>query len=476
MMGDVGECWTAGDEELLLALGAAQRAMNETFAGMLPVLAEVASRGLAVERGYRDVADLLRDAQNVSRSVARARVRAAEDLEPARTLGGEPTEAVLPVLAAAVHESAVSAEHVRVIQATLASLPPHLDEHRPSLEADLTEHSRTLDPDAVAKLGRAALALLDPDGPRPREPRPTRNRLTLRAAGDGFEARGWFDRESAATLRTALSPLSAPAAPAPCDGSCGGDAGIGGDGAAQPDLPECFGGPRSGERTGCPGHPERDEAERDPRSGAERLGDALVELARRGLMRGDPGLEAGEPVRVTVTVPLEVLESRSGAGLLGLGDGTLPGPIAAATARKLACDARVVPIVLGTRGEPLDVGREARLATRAQRRALAQRDGGCAFPGCDCPPQWCVAHHVRHWIDGGATELGNLVLLCARHHTVIHTQEWEITMDGGFPLFHPPPWVPGGPRRNPVHRPDLVGSVPAPREPVRIVDLAPSLG
>ncbi|MDQ4118707.1 MAG: HNH endonuclease, partial [Actinomycetota bacterium] len=218
-------------------------------------------------------------------------------------------------------------------------------------------------------------------------------------------------------------------------------------------------------------HPEREEAGRDPRSGAERLGDALVELTRRGLVRGDAGVEAGEPARVTVTVPLEVLESRSGAGLLGFGDGTLSAAIDAETARRLACDARVVPIVLGTRGEPLDVGREARLANRAQRRALAQRDGGCAFPGCDVPPQWCVAHHVVHWIDGGETVLENLVLLCCRHHTVIHTQEWKITMEGGFPLVHPPPWIPGGPRRNPLHRPDLVGIVPAPRPPTRIVNL-----
>lgn len=178
------EWWRAGDEELLLELGAAQRAMTETFAGMLPVLAEVASRDLATERGI-GTWRICRGTRRTCRVRWRGPGCGPRRTWSRRTVGGEPTWIVLPVLAAAVREAAVSAEHVRVIQAVLAAIPPHLEEHRPSLEADLTQHSRTLDPDAVAKLGKAALALLDPDGPRPREPRPTRNRLTLRASGEG---------------------------------------------------------------------------------------------------------------------------------------------------------------------------------------------------------------------------------------------------------------------------------------------------
>jgi hypothetical protein len=101
---------------------------------------------------------------------------------------------------------------------------------------------------------------------------------------------------------------------------------------------------------------------------------------------------------------------------------------------------------------------------RATRRALAQRDRGCAFPGCECPAQWADAHHIVFWRRFGVTALDNLVLLCRRHHTVIHLEEWTVTMEpDGFPLFHPPPWITGGPRRNPLHRPDLVG--PGPPEP-----------
>ncbi|MBN9737960.1 HNH endonuclease [Pseudonocardia sp. P1] len=420
----VDDAWTHTDEELLLTVGSLQRAIDEASAALVPLVAEVATRGLAEAQGHRDVAHLLRSVQNVSLRTARARVRAAEQLAPTVLITGQQVDPRLPELAAAFGRAEVSAEHVDVIQRVLAALPPHLDEHRAPLEADLVEHARGLDPDGVEKLGRRALALLDPDGPRPREPHPTRNRLTLRPQGSGFAARGWFDTESAAVLRTALSPLSAPVPPveAGCDDA--------------------------GEPIG-----------RDERSAAERNGDGLVELARMTIATGALGSERGQEVRVTVTVPLEALTTGRGAAQLGFGDGLLTGAVDAGAALRLACDAEVVPVVLGTHGEPLFVGRGNRLANRGQRRALAQRDGGCAFPGCDRPPQWCSAHHVEHWADGGPTDLDNLVLLCGHHHSMIHKGDWTVTMDGGFPLFHPPPWVAGGSRRNPVHRAELVGRV-----------------
>jgi hypothetical protein len=68
----------------------------------------------------------------------------------------------------------------------------------------------------------------------------------------------------------------------------------------------------------------------------------------------------------------------------------------------------------------LEVGRATRVVSAAQRTALAVRDGGCRSPGCDRPPAWCEAHHLRHWLHGGATDLGNLVLLCRAHHRAVH--------------------------------------------------------
>ncbi len=80
------------------------------------------------------------------------------------------------------------------------------------------------------------------------------------------------------------------------------------------------------------------------------------------------------------------------------------------------------------------------------------------LPRCTVAAQWCDAHHLIHWADGGKTALINLVLLCGHHHTVLHRGEWSVTMVDDHPLFHPPSWVPGGPRRNAVHRIDLAST------------------
>ncbi|MFL6166587.1 MAG: HNH endonuclease signature motif containing protein [Ornithinibacter sp.] len=88
----------------------------------------------------------------------------------------------------------------------------------------------------------------------------------------------------------------------------------------------------------------------------------------------------------------------------------------------MACDAALVPHVLGSAGEDLDLGRVVRLFTRAQRRRLWRRDRCCTFPGCAAPGSWTRAHHVLHWADGGLSDVDNAALLCQRHHTVVHTR------------------------------------------------------
>jgi hypothetical protein len=108
----------------------------------------------------------------------------------------------------------------------------------------------------------------------------------------------------------------------------------------------------------------------------------------------------------------------------------------------LACDAAIVPVVLGSASEPLDVGRSTRTIPAAIRRALTVRDGGCAWPGCDVPPARCDAHHVEHWADGGETEVCNLCLLCSRHHFFIHHDGWTLHIDpDAHPTFTPPRWI-----------------------------------
>ena len=159
----------------------------------------------------------------------------------------------------------------------------------------------------------------------------------------------------------------------------------------------------------------------------------------------------GDRPQVVVTAPFDVLTQHLGAGRLDTGEQVSP-----ATVRRLCCDAMLLPAVLGTAGQPLDLGRERRLFTGPLRRALVLRDGGCAFPTCDRPPRWCAGHHVVPWHDGGTTCLTNAVLLCGFHHRAIHQPGgWTVSVaTDGLPTFIPPPWVDANqkPQRNRYHR------------------------
>jgi hypothetical protein len=163
--------------------------------------------------------------------------------------------------------------------------------------------------------------------------------------------------------------------------------------------------------------------ESDPRSPATRRADALLELVGRAV--GAPEGVARTPrTTLVVTMSLEaLLEQVRGAGLVDDDAVLSPGAV-----RRLACEAGIVPMVLGGPSEVLDVGRAQRFFTSAQRRALARRDGGCTYPGCTIPPQWCEAHHVVHWLHGGLTALDNGALLCGRHHTVVHERGMTATV------------------------------------------------
>ena len=101
--------------------------------------------------------------------------------------------------------------------------------------------------------------------------------------------------------------------------------------------------------------------------------------------------------------------------------------VSAETARRLACDAAVVEMTHDPGGGVLDVGRRRRTVSPALRRALDHRDRGCRFPGCLA--RFCDAHHVTHWARGGATRLANLVLLCRRHHRLVHEEGWRVRLD-----------------------------------------------
>jgi Domain of unknown function (DUF222)/HNH endonuclease len=125
-----------------------------------------------------------------------------------------------------------------------------------------------------------------------------------------------------------------------------------------------------------------------------------------------------------VTIDLEVLAGRlRGFGRTEAGTALNPHLV-----RRLACDADVLPMVLGSNGEPLDVGRKERLVTGGMRAAVIERDRHCTYPGCGRPPSWCEAHHVIPWFLGGPTSLGNSALLCPRHHTIVHRDGYTATV------------------------------------------------
>ena len=179
--------------------------------------------------------------------------------------------------------------------------------------------------------------------------------------------------------------------------------------------------------------------ERDTRTPAKRRADALVRLVdtAAGVLDGTaprPVGEFGGTAKILVTMDYATLYTAlRDKGSLADVDGVpaptyLPGigrttdgdHLDAGTLRRLACDADLIPAVLGTESEPLDVGRAKRLFTGGLRTAIIHRDRHCTFPGCDRPPDWCDAHHVRPWWAGGKTNLQNAALLCARHHTIVH--------------------------------------------------------
>jgi len=162
-------------------------------------------------------------------------------------------------------------------------------------------------------------------------------------------------------------------------------------------------------------HAARDNGEATPPAPKLRA-DALIEMARRaaGAKRF-----TSRPL-VWVVADLQTLQSGVGAcEIVGAG------PITAETARRLACDAGVARVLTDGPSAVVDLGVTSRTATASQRRLLALRHGGgCVFPGCDRPPDWCDAHHIHHWINGGPTDLDNLILVCSHHHHRLH--------EGGF--------------------------------------------
>lgn len=202
----------------------------------------------------------------------------------------------------------------------------------------------------------------------------------------------------------------------------------------------------------------------DPRGHGRRMAEALTELCRRAMDTATilPGARGARP-HVSITASLATLRGEPGCPKAVSMWGT---PITPQAARRIACDAAISRVLTDPAGVPLDVGRAYRSVTPGQWTALVARDKGCAFPGCSRPAAWTQAHHIIHWVDGGPTDLSNLVLLCAHHHRSVHHRGWTVRLGADkLPEFIPPPWIDPRqhPRRNTYHRiPDAL-THPQPR-------------
>ncbi|HSK61679.1 MAG TPA: DUF222 domain-containing protein, partial [Actinomycetospora sp.] len=361
-------------------------------------------------------------------------------------------------------------------------------------EATLAEGAARLSPDSLARVAARLLAYLDPDGaaPEDREERDDELRLSERRDGTLRITAVIRGAVTAEVIRDGFAAASTPAGPdddrsleqrqaAALSEFVLGAQGPGGiladddtsDTGAEPgeqpqSEPEPEPEPETETETETEPQPESEtepepntEPGPEPEAGAEpELELALVPAPRRpepespapspatpAALKRQPPPSLGRPL-LTITMDHRWLQQAIGHGALD--SGVL---VDAATVRRWACDAEVIPMVLGSKSEPLDVGRMARTATDAIRRALNLRDGGCVFPGCTRPPRRCHAHHVDHWLDGGDTAVENMVLLCRHHHLLIHHDHWRLEMIDGLPWFTPPPWLDPAQQPRPGGRP-----------------------
>lgn len=182
----------------------------------------------------------------------------------------------------------------------------------------------------------------------------------------------------------------------------------------------------------------------DPRSAAKRRADGFGQLIRTYLSCSTRPASGGVLPHVTLIRPAATVPSSAVVDIFGF-----TGPVSTHTADLVNCDCTLEVVRVDADGAPLDVGRSERLFPPKIRKALLVRDGGCAFPGCGRPGSWCDAHHICPWNDGGVTSLDNGVLLCRRHHTLIHHGEWQVYLGADrHPWFIPPP---AHPDRQPEH-------------------------
>jgi hypothetical protein len=370
----------ASGSELAELMGLVDDVAAHASAARVTITVEAVNRGQVAEEDtnphgwVRDHAPSLR--QGGAAAVAKIALAVTPPASHWRPEGAEvDPDSPLGMVWAAVRDGSVSPSLATAVMSELDRLVPLLrEEAKQTVTTVLLDLGRTWGP---AMMRRLRPRLLAEHGLAPA----ARLSSPFVESGDLTEYQLLMTPEQAAALEAAIGPLSAPA-------------------------------------------PNDETGERDLRPTGQRRVEALTEVCRCSSAAdthstGGADGAAGSASAVHVLVPLADLEARTGCGEV-LGSTATGAVLSPEVLRRIACDADLIPHVLGTAGEDLDLGRVVRLFTRAQRRRLLRRDRCCTHPGCTAPASWCRAHHVVHWIDGGLSDMDNAALLCQRHHTVVH--------------------------------------------------------
>src|SRR5207302_2361822 len=167
-----------------------------------------------------------------------------------------------------------------------------------------------------------------------------------------------------------------------------------------------------------------------------RMGDAVVELATLVLDSGRLPHVASQRPHLQVITTIETLRGLAGSPAA---DMEFAVPVASATVQRLACDSSIARVIFGPDSTVIDAGRARRVVSGPVRRALNARDQYCRWPGCERPASWSAAHHLVHWVEGGNTDLSNLILLCHRHHWTVHEGGWKLVQAKDDRLLAVPP-------------------------------------
>jgi len=490
--------WAVPDGDLVGCLEQVWAGVQQLTAVTAHLISQAQSQGLPQAHAATSTAVWLRQQLRVSPGTAGRLVKLAEALQ------------ARPVLDTMVCAGAVSAEHAATIAAIVADLPPDLGpEITDKAEAMLIDWAGDFDPVTLGRLGARILEYVAPEVAEQREAeflarqeaKAHRKRgFTLSPLGNGqVRLSGYLDTSGAATVTAALDPLCHPRhdpaeerTPAQrradalvdvCTGALrdgtdlpghGGDpaqvvvtipfttltgqSSAGQSSAGQPSAGQSSGGqPSAGQSSGAQPSAEQPSAGQSsagqPSAGQSSAGQPLAGQPSAGQSRIAEQSRASQAHTHASADARGHAGANAGAGLGWLDTGA---PISPAEARRLACDAHIVPAVLGGDSQVLDLGRTRRLFTGPIRRALILRDGGCVFPGCDRPARWAEGHHLRPWADGGTTTLANACLICRRHHRLLHnTSGWQARLGpDGHPEFLPPATIDPQrrPQRNTFHR------------------------